>query len=389
MPASSSFFLLFLVFLSGSSLNVVDSLTAPSEVAALKAFKSAVKPSSIPSWSCLATWNFSAADPCSSPRRAFFTCGLSCSADSSRVTQLTLDPAGYSGTLTPLISKLSQLAILDLAENSFHGPIPPSISALSNLQILTLRSNSFSGSLPPSIASLRSLDSIDLAYNSLSGPLPKSMSSLANLKRLDLSFNKLTGSIPKLPADLLELAMKGNSLSGPLQRSSFDGLAQLEVIELSQNSLSGTLEPWLFLLPSIQQVDLANNTLTRVDVPRPPAGAGSSLVAVDLGFNRIEGNVPLNLASYPLLSSLSLRYNRLRGGIPVEFSKKQTLRRLFLDGNFLTGKPPPAFFSAATAFSGSLGYNCLQGCPASSQLCVPSQKPVAICRQAYGGKPRS
>ncbi|KAK4758519.1 hypothetical protein SAY87_019820 [Trapa incisa] len=380
--SSIAIFLLHILIPTIAFLDGAKSLTSPSDIAALKAFKSAVKPSSIPPWSCLATWNFSAADPCSTPRRAFFTCGILCSADATRVTQLTLDPAGYSGTLTPLISQLSHLNTLDLSDNAFYGSIPYSISSLSGLQTLNLRTNSFSGSLPSSVVSLRSLESIDLSYNSLSGPLPKSLSSLSSLQRLDLSFNKLSGPIPRLPVTLIELAMKGNSLSGPLQKDSFDGLAQLEVIELSQNSLSGTLEPWLLLLPSIQQVDLANNGLTRANIAASPSVADSNLVAVDLGFNRIEGNIPVSLASYPMLSALSLRHNRLRGGIPVEFSKKQTLRRLFLDGNFLSGKPPPAFFSAETAFSGSLGDNCLRGCPAWSQLCVPSQKPVAICRQA-------
>ncbi|KAB1208426.1 hypothetical protein CJ030_MR7G022716 [Morella rubra] len=214
------------------------------------------------------------------------------------------------------------------------------------------------------------------------------MNSLSNLRLLDLSFNKLEGSLPKLPPNLLELALKHNSLSGTLSKSSFDGLTQLEVVELSENSFTGSLQAWFFLLPSLQQVDLANNSLTSIEVWKP-AGGNSDLVAVDLGFNRIEGYLPANFAGYPQLSSLSLRYNRLRGTIPLEYSKTKFLRRLFLDGNFLIGKPPAGFFAGDTSVSGSLGDNCLQGCPTSSQLCVPSQKPYAICRQAYGGKPRS
>lgn len=97
-----------------------------------------------------------------------------------------------------------------------------------------------------------------------------------------------------------------------------------------------------------------------------------------------------------MLSSLTLRYNRLRGAIPLELSKKKSLRRLFLDGNFLNGKPPAGFFGGGGGeeVSGSLGDNCLQGCPGKSQLCSPSQKPYSVCKQAYGGgkgkgKPRS
>lgn len=381
--------LLQIVSLSSLSLytQLAQSLTLPSEIRALQAFKASIKPSSIPPYSCLATWNFST-DPCTLPHRIHFTCGITCTRDSNRVNSLVLDPVGYSGTLSPLVSQLTQLAVIDLSDNFFYGTIPSSLSSLSLLQTLTLRSNSFSGSLPPSITNLKSLETLDISRNSLTGSLPSSMNSLSNLRRLDLSFNRLTGPLPKLPLNLLELAIKSNSLSGSFLKSSFDGLTQLAVVELSANSFTGTLQGWFFLLPSIQQVNLANNSLTSVEILKP-AGGVSDLVAVDLGFNKIGGYVPLTFSDYPLLSSLSLRYNQLRGPIPWEYSKKETLKRLFLDGNFLNGKPPGKLFTGQSSVSGSLGDNCLQSCPSTSQLCVTSQKPTSICRQAYGGKPRS
>ncbi|KAJ1397344.1 Leucine-rich repeat [Sesbania bispinosa] len=267
----------------------VQALTLASDIAALKAFKASIKPSSIAPWSCLASWNFTT-DPCAVPRRTYFTCGLTCTPDSTSINQITLDPAG---------------------------------------------------SIPPSITTLKSLESLDLSHNSLSGSLPNSMNSLTNLRRIDLSFNKLTGSIPKLPPNLLELALKANSLSGPLQKSTFEGLNQLEVVELSENALAGTIESWFFQLPSLQQVDLANNSFTGIQISRPArGGGGSNLVAVNIGFNRIQGYAPANLAAYPLLSFLSIRHNSLRGTIPLEYGQIKSMKRLFLDGNFLIGKPP-------------------------------------------------
>ncbi|RDX63875.1 Polygalacturonase inhibitor 1, partial [Mucuna pruriens] len=365
----------------------VQGLTSGSDMEALKALKASIKASSITPWSCLASWNFTN-DPCSLPRRTYFICGLTCTLNSTRINQITLDPAGYSGTLTPLISQLTQLATLDLTENNFFGPIPSSISSLTNLQTLTLRSNSFSGPIPPSITTLKSLQYLDLSHNSLSGYLPNTMNSLTALRRLDFSFNKLTGSVPKLPPNLLELAIKANSLSGPLQKQNFDGMNQLEVVELSDNALAGTLDSWFFLLPSLQQVDLANNTFTGVQISRPVVARGSSnLVALNLGFNRIQGYAPANLAAYPALSFLSMRYNALRGAIPLEYGEIKSMKRLFLDGNFLAGKPPAGLVAAGTGVSGSLGDNCLQGCPGWSQLCSPAQKPSSVCKQAYRGRP--
>ncbi|KAM7252497.1 hypothetical protein ACFE04_024380 [Oxalis oulophora] len=382
---SNTFLFLFNFFLLLQAISLINGLTWKSDILALKAFKSSIKPSSILSWSCLASWDFSI-DPCALPRRTHFICGVTCNAESTRVTELTVDSSGYSGQLTPLISQLTQLLVLDLSDNNFFGSIPASISQLVNLQTLSLRSNSFTGSVGESLTRLNSLQSLDLSHNSLSGVLPKSMNSMPNLRRIDLSYNKLSGSLPKLPKTLNELALKSNLLSGSIQSFSFADLTQLEVIELSENSFSGVLQSWFFRLQSLQQVNLSNNSLTRVEIPTPVVN--SDLVAVDLGFNKIEGNLPINFADYPMLSSLSVRYNRLRGSIPLIYSQKKTLKRLFLDGNYLTGKVPSGFFNGGVLVSGSLGDNCLQGCPGTSQLCTPSQKPLTICNQVYKGKQR-
>ncbi|CAA2987623.1 Hypothetical predicted protein [Olea europaea subsp. europaea] len=126
------------IFFLISSIFSIRSLTLSSDIIALKAFKYAIKPASIPPNSCLGTWDFST-DPCSVPRVAHFTCGITCSG--SRVVQLTLDSQGYSGTLTPFIANLTRLITLDLTENNFYGPIPFSIFFLPNLQNLILRGN--------------------------------------------------------------------------------------------------------------------------------------------------------------------------------------------------------------------------------------------------------
>ncbi|CAA0806767.1 Leucine-rich repeat (LRR) family protein [Striga hermonthica] len=201
-------------------------------------------------------------------------------------------------------------------------------------------------------------------------------------------YNKLTGPIRGLPPNLNELALKSNSLSGPLGRNEFSGLTRLVVAELSENSLTGEVGSWFFLLPALQQADLAGNQFTAVNVAKPPPA--SELVAVDLSYNQIEGLLTENFSEYPALRSLSLRYNRLRGPIPGRYGGRGSpLRRLYLDGNYLNGSPPEAFFSGGGLDSGSLGDNCLERCPARSGLCLKSQKPAAICRQAYGGKPKS
>ncbi|KAK1291676.1 hypothetical protein QJS10_CPB17g02270 [Acorus calamus] len=212
------------------------------------------------------------------------------------------------------------------------------------------------------------------------------MASMSALRTLDLSFNELSGSLPRLPPNLAQLALKGNSLTGTVSRSVFGRLNSLEVVELGDNGLSGRIGGWFFLLPSLQQVDLANNSLTGVEVPK---GGSSAVVAVDLGFNGIEGRLAAEWVGFRRLSALSLRHNRLKGGIPMEYGLKrpEPFKRLFLDGNFLKGKVPGGFLGSDSIW-GSFGDNCLEGCPASSTLCLPRQKPVTVCRQIYGKRTR-
>ncbi|XP_048492494.1 MDIS1-interacting receptor like kinase 2 [Beta vulgaris subsp. vulgaris] len=364
------------------------STTATADIAALKSLKTFIKPSSIPPSSCISTWDFSS-DPCLTPKRTHFICGLTCSPDSTRVISITLDSVGYSGSLTPYISQLTQLVLLDLGQNSFHGTIPSSLSSLSLLQSLSLSYNSFTGPLPSSIGNLKSLQDLDLSNNLLSGSIPNTLFSLSHLTRLDLSFNKFSGTLPaKLPPNLHELAIKANSLSGTITKTSFTELTQLETVELSGNSFTGVLQSWLFQLPALQQINLSNNSFTGVEIWRVGKKL-SSLVAVDLGFNKIEGYLPVNLSEYPVLASLSLRYNRLRGPIPLQYSKKSNLKRLFLDGNYLSGTPPAGFFTGVGEESpviGSFGDNCLLRCPPKSELCLPLQKPMSVCKKVYGGK---
>ncbi|KAK9135866.1 hypothetical protein Syun_015196 [Stephania yunnanensis] len=340
-----------------------------------------------PPWSCLASWNFSS-DPCSLPRRTHFLCGLSCDPSSHRVTHLLLDPAGYSAPISPLLSLLSHLTHLSLSDNSFHGPFPPSLlSHLPLLQSLSLRSNSLSGPLPVSLSLLPSLQTLDLSHNSFSGPLPI-LNNLTLLKLVDLSYNILSGSIANLPPNLSVLAIKANKLSGSLPFSSFQGLNQLKVVELSDNMFGGVLQSWFFSsLVSLQQVNLANNSFSRLEIWG--SGVDSNLVAVDLGFNQIEGLLPANFTRFPSLSSLSLRFNKFIGPIPWQFGNKASLRRLFLDGNFLNGTAPEGFFSNKSEVLGSFGDNCLEKCPTSSQLCATPQKPSSVCQKAYGRKSRT
>jgi Leucine-rich repeat (LRR) protein len=359
---------------------LAHSLTLPADITALANFKSAILS---PRWSsCLSKWNFTASDPCE------FPCGISCTQSNPniylRIAAITLDPAGYSGRLSASIANLTALQHLDLSGNAFFGRIPRLVFTITSLKTLFLASNSFTGPVPASITKSSSLQKLDLSHNLLTGLVPQFLGSLSSLTTLDLSYNRLTGNIPDtLPPNLVELALRGNSINGLLKQSSFATLRSIQVIELAGNQLWGKLESWLFLLPSIQQVNLSNNSFTGLWVQSPPANSTNQLVAIDLGFNQIEGNLPVQLAEFSSLVAVSLRHNSFTGPVPTEYCTAKEgvgFRRLFLDGNFLNGEVPEGFFEIKD-FVGSFGDNCLEGCPNSMPLCSPAQKPQSVCKK--------
>ncbi|XP_057965304.1 probable inactive leucine-rich repeat receptor kinase XIAO [Malania oleifera] len=362
-----------------TTVQKVQSRTAPLDFKALKDIRDAIK--NIRPGSCVASWNFSrnAPDPCTVPRRTYFTCGVECDPTATRVIQLNLRSQSYSGSLSPSVTNLTRLQVLDLSDNSFSGSIP-SLSLLSNLQSLSLGSNSFSGSFPSSITKLSSLQELDISRNKLSGSLPDDLTSLSSLTLLDLSDNKLRGSLPRLPHSLRQLALRANSLNGDLSKSSLRNLTRLETVDLAANSFSKTLPSWFFLLASLEQVNLTQNGLEGVQIGNQ-TGRFSKLVAIDLAFNKIKGNISPNFSTFPQLASLSLRQNLLDGPIPTQLGEMKKLQRLYLDGNFLTGIPPVKLFSKLT--TGSFGDNCLQKCPRTSFLCSAPQKPASKCLKQH------
>ncbi|KAK3032299.1 hypothetical protein RJ639_036256 [Escallonia herrerae] len=375
VSSSSSCLLLLLVTVAGFFFFHGNSATYWEDVKVLKQLRSGLDPSSVSPGSCLSSWDF-ALDPCDSLFGEKFTCGFRCdvvdSSTASRVTELTLDQAGYSGSLASASWNLPYLQTLDLSNNKFAGPIPDSFSNLTGLQRLVLSGNSLSDSVPSSLGSLASLEEIYLDNNNLRGAIPSSLNGLNNLRRLELQHNQLSGQFPDLsqlsnlnfldasdnaisgelpanfPASLMELSARNNQIEGNIPASLLNS-AYLQVMDLSHNRLSGPVPSGLFTHPSLQQLTLSENQFGSIQLPVNWAKIlQSQLIAVDMSNNEIRGLLPDFMAWLPQLSALSLENNKLSGMIPVQYAMKTAgpgegvsgFERLLLGGNYLFGAIP-------------------------------------------------
>ena len=140
---------------------------------------------------------------------------------------------------------------------------------------------------------------------------------VANVRRLDLGGMGCTGDLPDSISGLEEctfLCLNWNLIRGCLP-TRFGNLSKLVHLDLSGNALSGTLDTDSFV------------QLT-------------SLVTLNLSFNRFEGTIPDAFQRYQQLTVLNLSGNCLTGELPLSLSCLVELQELKLYCNQLTGVIP-------------------------------------------------
>ncbi|KAJ8637818.1 hypothetical protein MRB53_012085 [Persea americana] len=139
--------------------------------------------------------------------------GVACAR--GKVVRVVLEGLFLGGTFAPnTLTRLDQLRVLSLKNNSLSGPIPD-LSGLVNLKSLFLDHNSFSGYFPSSVLSLHRVRTMDLSYNNLTGAIPAQLSALDRLYYLRLDSNGFNGSVPPFNQSSLRIFnVSGNDLSG-------------------------------------------------------------------------------------------------------------------------------------------------------------------------------
>ncbi|KAL2906492.1 Receptor-like protein 44 [Bienertia sinuspersici] len=180
------YFFLFSIF---SLLQLNPTISDPNDEACLtQLYASFVDPTqTLKNWT---TSNF--ADPCN----GFDSHLQGATCNNGRIFRLSLSSLNLRGTISPSLSKCTNLQTLDLSSNSLSGEIPSELKDLSNLAVLNLSGNRLSGQIPPSLYLCAYLNVIDLHGNQLVGPIPQQLGLLVRLTTLDVSFNKLSGMIP-------------------------------------------------------------------------------------------------------------------------------------------------------------------------------------------------
>ncbi|KAH7866790.1 hypothetical protein Vadar_025015 [Vaccinium darrowii] len=259
-------------------------------------------------------------------------------ANFANLTVLTLSSCNLYGTFPKVIfEKVQTLETLHLFANLLLNGSFPNFPQNMSLRELALSNTRFSGNLPESIGNLMELRTIAISGCLFSEQIPNSLANLSQLVIVDLSDNNFSGPIPSFPGwkKLTDISLSGNALTGVVLSTHFEGLLDLSYIDLSYNSLNGSIPLSLFSLPSLQEISLSKNKFSG-QMTGFSNESLSPLDTLDLSSNKLQGPIPSYFFDFQSLASLSLSFNNFSGTIQLEsFQRLQNIFSLDLSYNSL------------------------------------------------------
>jgi Leucine-rich repeat (LRR) protein len=122
------------------------------------------------------------------------------------------------------------------------------------------------------------------------------------------------------------------------ERSAISRNGRLKTLTLYDAELAGEIPTQIGALTSLVHLDLSWNRLVG-EIPIR-IGALTSLTVLDLSNNRLTGEIPTQIGALISLTSLVLSYNHLTGEIPTQIGALTSLTTLSLYMNQLTCEIP-------------------------------------------------
>ncbi|XXG39502.1 hypothetical protein AAC387_Pa01g0446 [Persea americana] len=178
---------------------------------------------------------------------------------------------------------------------------------------------------------------ISLANQSLEGNIPSQLANCTSLRVLNLS---------------------GNSFIGPLP--DFSSFEQLQILDISENYISGDFPSWVGKLSGLTSLSLAENDFNEGGIPES-LGNLKNLTLIYMANCNFSGEIPSSIFELSLLETLDFSKNKLSGMFPKAITNLRYLKKIELYSNNLTGKIPPELANLTRLREFDISHNQMTG----------------------------
>ncbi|TVU06506.1 hypothetical protein EJB05_49727, partial [Eragrostis curvula] len=261
----------------------------------------------------------------------------------SMLKQLKINNNNITGHVSASIFTTGcKLQSLNFAINFLHGRFPSSIANCTGLKFLSVWDNGFRGPIPAGISSIAGLEELVLASNRFDDKIALELKNCTSMKYLDISDNNFVGDIQAVFGklrNLRNLLLQENKYTGGIISSGILQLPQLSLLDLGYNKLSGELPTEVSRMTNLKVLILAVNNFSG-SIPLEYCQL-VRLQILDLSYNSLSGGIPPQIGNLTSLALLMLARNQLSGRIPKEIGNCTSLLWLNIVGNKLSGNIPP------------------------------------------------
>ena len=221
----------------------------------------------------------------------------------------SLDLHGNHLKLLPLgLRRLQHLTTLNLSKNRLGNESLDIITQIKSLRELRLADNLLNGMLTPQLSKLKALEILDVSNNEIT-TLPPNSDEISKLRILNVAGNKLS-SLPfellvSLP--LIEIDAARNRLGGALLPACVPKLLNLKSLDVANNALTSITESGSVELPSLQSLNVTENRVKQM----PEVLGWTELLTLTISGNRLS-SLPESLISLKKLMSIDVSRNDIK-----------------------------------------------------------------------------
>ncbi|CAA7027953.1 unnamed protein product [Microthlaspi erraticum] len=239
--------------------------------------------------------------------------------------------SGINLRISPSLHLPSTIEHLHLSSCNISD-FPKFLQNQTRLMSLDISANRIEGQVPEWFWSLPELWYVNISHNSFSGfeGSPDVIQKSANLSILDISSN-IFRDLPLLPKALRYFLGSENGFSGEIPMALCE-LVVLDTLFLSNNNFSGSI-PQCFSA-TLWVLHLQNNSLSGI---LPDKLLSDSLRSLDVGHNRLSGQLPKSLINCTQLQHLNVENNMFNDTFPFCLRLLSDLQILVLRSNQFHG----------------------------------------------------